>query len=208
MTDLMAQFRHSLATEGDIGMLIAADAFGDSNDCQNVAFGELLRIYVEMNRHALAGQTVPGEMLARFQELNETFRVDGEIHGLRKQLGPFWTRLEISQRMLLDNIRVLDDQPIRELLIHAPVTNDIHSFLRSRRMSQIKVLELGGQWGRVAEVAATVKHVEVLQANSLTLLRLQQVNDRLKTVEFAFRLNRTITKGCQLFFGSKFICRK
>ncbi len=200
MTDLMEQSRYTLATEGDLAFLIAADSFDDSNDPENVRFGQLLRRYIEIQTYVRMSQPIPVEMADSFKKLNDSFTVVNPEYRYSEQFGPFFLRLSTSQTNLVANLNWLVEQPIRELVMTDMRTGgDLNLIFRNHRFQSLKRVTLRPDY-RMRDVAGVAGAIRQMTAYSLLSLSIEYgLNDRLGLIKSAFASNRTIPKGAELF---------
>lgn len=214
MTELMQMFRVAIAEQSDMGMLVAADAMQESDDARNQKFGELLRMYVDMQTMVRTNIVPPTAFGKRYAELNAEFGLPGERRlesvydaVYSKPLGPFYTALAISQTSLGGNLNMLSDEPIRELHIAycRPSDPDLAVCLRNYRMESMFHLTLNLRYGatRPADVDALGKAITGLKAPMLQRLTVIGVEDTRKLIQVGFMMGRNIAKGCELWTNGR-----
>lgn len=205
MKSLTEQFRDCIATESETGMLIAADAFQDSNDRQNNNLGELLRLYCDIQSYVRTSLPIPQEMGFRFEELNKFFGSDerryigGTSSFYSKPLGPYYTGLSVGWQQLVGQIGLLSDEPVRYLQVTNIVNVDgIDLVLRNYRIESMFELDFQFGYRHRATAAEVAKALSGIKASSLRRLTLRGLADPTKVVEVAFRMATGIPKGCTL----------
>lgn len=205
MKSLTEQFRETIATESELGMMVAADAFQDSNDHQNNKLGELLRLYCNIQSYVRTSQPIPQEMGFLFESLNKFFGSDdrryigGTSAFYSKPLGPYYTGLSVGWQQLVDRISLLSDEPVRYLQVTNIVNvNGIDLILRNYRIESMFELDFQFGYRHRASAADVAKAMSGIKATSLRRLTLRGMADPSKVVEVAFRMALGIPKGCTL----------
>lgn len=207
ITDRMRELKYLLSTEGDMGFLMSADTL--EFECDNpaeIAFGKLLRKYVEIQTYVRMSQPIPLDMANEYKALNDKFPgTDHESLGFyacsySQQLGPFFLKLSAVQSELATHLHWLEEQPIRELyLSEMRPTNDLGMIFRNHRFQSLKRVTIRPDY-RVRDVASVAKAVREMTAHSLQTLTFEYgVGDRLGLIKAAFAGNKTIPQGAELF---------
>lgn len=203
---LIEEFRHTIATESETGMMIAADALEDSADARNNKMGELLRLYCDIQTYVRTSQSIPLEMGFRFEELNKFFGSDDRryVPGINahyhKPLGQFYTALSIRWDDLTDRIHLLSDEPVRYLQVTG-ITNlaGVDLLLRNYRIDSMFEIEFQFGYRHGIQAATFAQALTGMKASSLRKLTVRGLADRTKAVELAFRMAKGIPKGCALY---------
>jgi hypothetical protein len=203
MRSLVDQFRETIANESETGMLIAADAFDESDDTRNRKMGELLRLYCDIQTYVRTSQPIPQEMGFRFEELNKFFGTQERRYGVQghyhKPLGPYYTAWTGPYDYLIKNLNVLSEEPVRYLEVKdINSIEDIAMLFRNYRMASLFDIDLAFTHRRRATAAEVAKAIGGMQATSLRRLVLRALPDTAKVVEVAFRMALGIPKGCTL----------
>lgn len=204
-TELMQQFRSCISTEGDTGMLIAADAMQESSEPDNQRLGELLRLYVEIQTFVRMSMPVPAEKSNRFIELNNSFEVPisdyvgNYTERYSNQLGPFYTAFAADASALANNLHWIESEPIRQLnIVNADVNKDLAMIMRNHRMEYMTNLTIHFKWRERRQEAEIAKCVMQLAGASLRELTLMSVSNKMKMIPAMFIANPKIAKGCAL----------
>lgn len=207
-TEMMQQMRFLLSTEGDTGMLIAADNFEGSDDENNRRFGELLRLYVEIQTLVRMSMAVPVEKSNRYIELNKSFPepvseyVGGYGERYSGQLGPFFTEFSGDTKRISQNLDWLENEPVRRLkLTNADASSELAMIFRNHRMQYMTHLEIWFKWRDRRQEGELGRIMAMLDGPNLQEVKLMQVNNRLKIIPAMFRANNRIAKGCSLIIG-------
>lgn len=179
-------------------MEVAADYFAEQGDEKMEL---LLRMYAN-NLTEIRG--------FKFDELQKQFNTP-DIHetgyALIKPLGYFYTGLAITQSTLLNNLSLMEQQPIRHLYIsYLGVANkdDLQKYLTTYRIGNLKTLSLIFS-RRIDHPEQLVSELNGIQLEALTINNLVDHNRR---IELAFAMNNRIKKGCVLTINARKIRTK
>lgn len=215
MSNLTELFRNAVSEGSDTGVLIAADAFDESDDPQNNKLGLLLRKWIDIQTYVRMSQPIPLSMAQEFKALNDHFgererRVDETTWGVTytKPVGPYYTRLEARFEAVVQNLNLLSTEPIRELYVTDCRTNDDLALLfRNYRMDYLWRLECRFDRGyRVQHTHDPVRMAQTMlqmKASQMQSITLSGMDDRAKKVMVMFNANKNIARGCELRIGRR-----
>lgn len=203
---LLESLRHTLATEGDTGFLIYADACEESENPDNRRFGELLRLYVEVQTFVRMSMPIPADKSARYAELNKSFQIPEVEYGdegwYENQLGPYYMKYTGRMTNLANHLSNLEHQPIRQLVItEADTTPDLAMLFRNHRMDYMTHLTVRFRYNQRRQEAQVGRALTDLVARNLQELRIEGVTNRLNIIPAIFQGNRFVAKGCCLLMG-------
>ena len=205
---LISQFRHSLACEGDNGMAVAADAFTESDDSRANRFGELLRKYIEIQTFVRMSSAPPAALVESYNTLNNSFGTPAEFKDgsatYTKPFGPYYTALKISQQSLVSNWDRLTDQPVRELEVTGVSFNDdLAMILRNYRMEVMYQLTLRMFSYRTEHAAQVGEYIKKLKAPMLIRLSIHYVEDPKGLIKLGFQTSG-VRKGAELWVSNRY----
>lgn len=195
---LADELRHCIATQSETGLLVAADALQESDCPRNNKLGELLRCYVDIQTYVRVSQPIPHDLGIRYDELNKFFETSPTKGYYSKPIGIYYTACNIYLDTLLDNFKVLETEPIRELTIRGCSANaGLKTVLTNYRVDWMYevTIKMGNTINNPLELADIVR---VMQGSQLQRLNIHGVRDRSKRLQTMFQLNTSIRKGTRL----------
>lgn len=206
-TELMREMLSLLSTEGDSGFLMAADGFDESDDASNRRFGELLRLYVDIQTYVRMSLPIPLDKATRFGELNKSFETrDGfREYGISysNSFGPFFLNLTADTGVLSAHLNYLEDEPVRSLSLNAAeADNNLAMILRNHRMDYMNELTISFQYNKRRQEAQLGSVMRELKSACLMRVTLTNISNRLNIIPAMFAGVAKVRKGCELIIGT------
>ena len=199
---MLAEFETSIAENGATGLLVAADVAEETETEYGYALAVALRTFANFHDRELTFEETVSlvEFNRVFQFADGSHYLNGH-HQLRPffladRLGPYWTRLHVTERYFHDAMLIMSKHPIRKLHIH---TTDFDGpfwlLLRNYRMENVVTLNVHcTRWNHM--------NWEILAESPLTSLRVMTLKGatRLRAAKIIanFLQHKKIRKGAVL----------